>query len=84
MESEPREGLDGAPEARSFVREAQIPGIGTFRLDGIAWSSDQPFALVNGQVVGAGGFVNGAAVTEVARDKVVLSHEGFRFELTLR
>jgi hypothetical protein len=77
-ESEPDAGSD------SFVREIEIPGGGSYRLDGIAWSSDQPFALINGQVVGAGGYVDGAAVAEVLKDRVVLLRDGYRFELRLR
>lgn len=68
----------------SFVRKAEIPGFGVFTLDGIAWSSDRPFALVNGEVVGPGGFVNGATVTEVSPDRVVLILDTRRFELRLR
>ena len=68
----------------SFVRQATIPGLGSFSLDGIAWSSDRPFALVNGQVIGPGGSVDGATLAQVARDRVVLERDGRRFELTLR
>jgi hypothetical protein len=68
----------------SFVREAEIPGIGAFRLDGIAWSSDRPFALINGQVIGPGGFVDGATVTEVAPDRVVFERDDRHFEIKLR
>jgi len=71
-------------ELESFVREADVPGIGSFRLDGIAWSSDRPFALVNGQVIGPGGFVDGATVTEVAPDRVVLERDSHQFEIKLR
>ena len=85
--------LSGEPDAASeeplddlgsFVREADLPGIGTFRLDGIAWSSDRPFALINGQVIGPGGFVDGATVTEVAPDRVAFERDGRHFEIKLR
>jgi hypothetical protein len=79
-------GTDPAGEldVASYVRQATVPGIGTFSLEGIAWSSDRPFALINGQVVGPGGFVDGVNLTEVAQDRVVLQKDGRRFELTLR
>ena len=72
------------PPVLTFVREAELPGGGSFRLDGIAWSSDRPFALVNGEVIGPGGIVNGASVIEVAPDRVTLARDGQRFQLTLR
>jgi hypothetical protein len=72
------------PETKSYLREAELPGIGTFRLDGIAWSTDRPFALINGQVVGPGGFVDGVSVAEVTQDRIVLTRDDLRFELRLR
>jgi hypothetical protein len=78
------EGAGVDVDIHSFVREAEVPGGGAYRLDGIAWSSDRPFALVNGQVVGAGGFVDGAAVSEVLKDRVLLIRDDYRFELRLR
>jgi hypothetical protein len=80
IETEPA----GEPEVTSYVRQATVPGIGTFSLEGIAWSSDRPFALINGQVVGPGGFVDGVNLTEVGQDRVVLQKDGRRIELTLR
>jgi hypothetical protein len=68
----------------SFLREADIPGVGSFRLDGIAWSSDRPFALINGEVIGPGGVVDGATVIEVAPDRVILERDTSQFEIRLR
>ena len=86
-------GADGAPEiadagsaasSEVYLREAEIPGIGMFRLDGIAWSTDQPFALLNGEVIGRGGFVDGLAVADITPDRVVLAGGDRRFVIRLR
>ena len=74
-----------APVSETFVREASIPGIGQLRLGGIAWSERQPFALINGRVVGPGDRIQGLQVAAVNRGEVVLRAEGgARYVLRLR
>lgn len=69
----------------TFVREASIPGVGRLRLGGIAWSERQPFALINGRVLGPGDRIQGLQVAAVSRGEVVLRAEGgARYVLRLR
>lgn len=73
------------PVSKTFVREASIPGVGQLRLGGIAWSERQPFALINGRVVGPGDRIQGLQVAAVSRGEVVLRAEGgARYVLRLR
>ncbi|MDH3253688.1 MAG: hypothetical protein OEM62_01755 [Acidobacteriota bacterium] len=80
----PETDAGSAASSEAYLREAEIPGIGMFRLDGIAWSTDQPFALLNGEVVGRGGFVDGLAVADITPDRVVLVGADRRFVIRLR
>ena len=72
------------PVSETFVREASIPGVGQLRLGGIAWSERQPFALINGRVVGPGDRIQGLQVAAVSRGEVVLRAEGGGYVLRLR
>jgi hypothetical protein len=65
-----------APAETSHVREAPLPGGGTLRLDGIAWSETTPAAVINGQIVGPGERVHGVRVVRVERDRVVVEIDG--------
>ncbi|MDH3746450.1 MAG: hypothetical protein OES47_15235, partial [Acidobacteriota bacterium] len=64
-----------ALEERVFVGEAEVAG-GVVRLEGIAWSSDRPFALVNGRVVGAGDHIESLTITKVERRRILLQDDG--------
>lgn len=57
---------------QSFLRAADVPGIGKIELAGIAWSGDRPFALVNGRVVRPGDSVAGLTVDQIEPNTVRL------------
>jgi hypothetical protein len=58
-------------EPLSYVRELPLPGGGTLRLNGIAFSA-QPVALFGDKVVGPGETVSGFTVVEVEAQRVKL------------
>jgi hypothetical protein len=74
----------GPQSPRSFLREADVPGIGRLQLAGIAWSEDRPFALINGKVVGRGDSVDGLRVVEIQPKEVLLDGDGEQILLRLR
>ena len=74
----------GNGAAESHLRTVDIPSIGSVQLDGIAWSPERPFALLNGQIVGQGGSVQGARVAEIRPAEVVLEKDGRSYVLRLR
>jgi hypothetical protein len=53
-------------------------------LEGIAWSESEPFALLNGRVVGVGEFIRAYRVTEITRDRVTLEQGDDRVVLRLK
>jgi hypothetical protein len=73
-----------APAGTVYVREAPLPGGGTIRLDGIAWSETTPAAVLDGQIVGPGERIHGARVARVERDRVVLDLDGSELVIRLR
>ena len=78
-EPAPTEGITG-----TFVGEASIPEAGQLRLGGIAWSERQPFALINGRVVGPGDWIQGLQIESVGRSEVVLRGNAGSYVLRLR
>jgi hypothetical protein len=72
-----------APEVRNYVREMPLPDGGSLRLDGVAFSSSQPVAVINGRVVGKGEAIEGFTVTLIESKHVVLSRAGLTVHLTL-
>jgi hypothetical protein len=74
----------GPQSPRSFLREADVPGVGRLQLAGIAWSEDRPFALINGKVVGRGDSVDGLRVVEIQPKEVLLDLHGDQILLRLR
>jgi hypothetical protein len=58
----------------------------SFKVEAIIWSTDQAnsFAVVNGNKVRIGDFIEGAKVTEIERDYVVLEVGESRFRVTIR
>ncbi|NNG08037.1 MAG: FHA domain-containing protein [Desulfobacteraceae bacterium] len=59
-----------------------------FKLDGIVWSSDaeQSFAVINGTILKVGGSVEGAVVTDIGRNYVLLKsrEDDSEIKLTIR
>ena len=57
-----------------------------FKLDALVWSSNPTsrFAVINGQIVRAGGAIEGASVTEIGRNYVALKSGNKTWELRIR
>ncbi len=72
------------PASREFVGQAQLEDGQLVDLDGIAWSESEPFALLNGQVVGVGEWVRSYRVVEIAPDQVTLEKDQDRIVLRLK
>ncbi|HEX9671607.1 MAG TPA: hypothetical protein VGC93_19215 [Thermoanaerobaculia bacterium] len=67
----------------TYVRRAPVPGGGWIQLGGIAFSADQPVALLNGRVVSVGEVVEGFTVISIAPKRVELRGHGTSLVLTL-
>ncbi|HVF60566.1 MAG TPA: hypothetical protein VNJ70_12240 [Thermoanaerobaculia bacterium] len=72
-----------ADGAETHVRRAPLPGGGWIQLGGIAFSADQPVALLNGRVVSVGEVVEGFTVISIAPRRVELRGHGTTLVLTL-
>ena len=72
------------PEVRTYVREAPLPDGGTLRLNGIAFSSAQPVALINDKVLARGESYNGFLVTDIQPNLVELRGNGMILRVSLK
>lgn len=63
-------------ESRSYVGEVPVPGGGVLRLNGIAFSTESPVAVLDGKVVGPGEVVQGFTVVEIRQNQVKLEGHG--------
>ena len=54
---------------------AELPGNVSLELGGIAWSSNRPFALINGNVLGQGDRVAGFTIVAIEPRQVELQGE---------
>jgi hypothetical protein len=73
-----------APEpAATYVRRAPLPGGGEIALGGIAFSANQPVALLNGKVVGVGEVVEGMTVVAISPGRVDLAGRGTTLALLI-
>lgn len=63
-------------EGRSYVGEVPVPGGGVLRLNGIAFSTESPVAVLDGKVVGPGEVVQGFTVVEIRQNQVKLEGHG--------
>lgn len=63
-------------ESRSYVGEVPVPGGGVLRLNGIAFSTESPVAVLDGKVVGRGEVVQGFTVVEIRQNQVKLEGHG--------
>lgn len=71
-------------EAREFIGQAHLRDGQLIDLGGIAWSESEPFALLNGQVVGVGEHIRTYEVIEIQQDQVVLQKDSDRIVLKLK
>ncbi len=60
--------------------EAEIPGLS---LNGIAWDSKKPQAIINGQIVSEGSVIDDYTVVKIQPTVVTLSNGNANFELKL-
>ncbi len=58
--------------------------LGSFRLNGIVYDSEDPWAIINDKVLRAGDELDGAKVISIAPRKVVLLFKNERFDLVVR
>lgn len=72
--SPPRD-FESQSQPRVFVGQAQVRDGQLVDLEGIAWSESEPFALLNGQVVGVGEFIRSYRVAEIHQDRVILEQD---------
>jgi hypothetical protein len=70
-------------DARVSSGQAQLRGGQIVDLGGIAWSESDPYALINGQVVGIGELVRSYKVTAITPNQVILEKDGDRVILRL-
>jgi hypothetical protein len=71
-------------ESRSFVEAVPVPGGGTLRLNGIAFSTASPVAVIDGKVVGPGEVVQGFTVVEIQQNRVKLEGHGETVYVSLK
>ena len=81
--SEPVEAGRDPQGSRVFVGQARLENGQVVDLGGIAWSESEPYALLNGQVVGVGELIRTYRVVEITRSEVVLQHDGDRVVVRL-
>jgi hypothetical protein len=70
--------------SRSYAGGVTLPGGEKIELGGIAWSEEEPRALLNDRIVGVGGYVSGYSVSKIETDRVVLEKDGATIVLTVR
>jgi hypothetical protein len=66
------------------VREVPVPGGGTLRLNGIAFSAAQPVALFGDKVIAPGESVSGFTVVTIEVQRVKLQGPGGTVYVTLK
>jgi type II secretory pathway component PulC len=69
---------------RTYAGSVTLPGGEKIELGGIAWSEEEPRALLNDRVVGVGGYVDGYSVSKIETDRVVLEKDGATIVLTVK
>jgi len=68
---------------RVFVGQAVLSNGQLIDLGGIAWSESEPYALLNGQVVGVGELIRTYRITEITQEEVILEQDDDRIVLRL-
>lgn len=76
QEAAPPAPAPAPQESRSYVGEVPVPGGGVLRLNGIAFSTESPVAVLDGKVVGPGEVVQGFTVVEIRQNQVKLEGHG--------
>lgn len=73
---------DGSEE-RVYSGELPVPGGGTLRLSGVAFS-ENPVAVIDGKIVSRGEVVQGFTVVEIQRGRVRLQGHGMSVVVAVR
>ncbi len=73
-----------APASRIYAGSVTLAGGEKIELGGIAWSEEEPRALLNDRIVGVGGYVDGYSVSKIETDRVVLEKDGATIVLTVK
>jgi hypothetical protein len=68
---------------KTYQGTANLPSA-RLELEGIVYSEGSPTALINGRVVGPGGYVEGYTVVRIERDRVELKGDDGSIILTLK
>ena len=69
---------------RTYPGSVTLPGGEKIELGGIAWSEEEPRALLNDRIVGVGGYVDGYSVSKIETDRVVLEKDGATIVLPVK
>jgi len=69
---------------RTYRGSVSLPEGGQIELGGVAWSENDPHALVNDRVVGVGALVEGFEITWIAEDRIALEKDGVKIYLALK
>ena len=73
----PTAGDSGSLEdGKVYVGEVPVPGGGKVRLNGIAFSQDQPVAVLDGRVMGPGESIGGFTIVAIESGRVKLQGHG--------
>ena len=83
-QSAPHAPRPAAAGPRTYPGSVTLPGGEKIELGGIAWSEEEPRALLNDRIVGVGGYVDGYSVSKIETDRVVLEKDGATIVLTVR
>ena len=66
----------GLEEGKVYAGEVPVPGGGSIKLNGIAFSPEHPIVVLDGRVMGPGETVQGFTVVEIQSDRVKLQGHG--------
>lgn len=72
----PPAAASGLVEGRTYTGEVPVPGGGSVKLNGIAFSQERPVVVLDGRVMGAGEVVQGFTVVEIEAGRVKLQGHG--------
>lgn len=66
----------GLVDGQLYTEEVPVPGGGSVRLNGIAFSQDRPIAVISGRVMGPGESIEGFTVVAIEPGRVTLKGHG--------
>ena len=72
----PSEGSGGLVDGKVYEGEVPVPGGGSVKLNGIAFSQDRPVAVLDGRVMGPGESIQGFTVVSIESGRVTLQGHG--------